>query len=75
MRGVGVGGLREPDDVLDMGNSGTAARLLLGVLASHPLTAVLTGDASLRKRPMRRVTDPLSKSARASWRAPAGACR
>jgi 3-phosphoshikimate 1-carboxyvinyltransferase len=58
--GRGVGGLREPDDVLDMGNSGTAARLLAGILASHPFFSVLTGDASLRRRPMRRVTDPLS---------------
>jgi 3-phosphoshikimate 1-carboxyvinyltransferase len=58
--GRGVGGLVEPDDVLDMGNSGTAARLLCGILASHPLFAVMTGDASLRRRPMRRVTDPLS---------------
>ncbi|HKM62249.1 MAG TPA: 3-phosphoshikimate 1-carboxyvinyltransferase [Acidisphaera sp.] len=58
--GRGVGGLAEPDDVLDMGNSGTAARLLCGMLASHPLFAVLTGDASLRRRPMRRVIEPLS---------------
>jgi 3-phosphoshikimate 1-carboxyvinyltransferase len=58
--GRGVGGLVEPDDVLDMGNSGTAARLLCGILASHPLFAVMTGDASLRRRPMRRVIDPLS---------------
>ena len=58
--GRGVGGLVEPQDVLDMGNSGTAARLLCGILASHPFYAVLTGDASLRRRPMRRVTDPLS---------------
>ncbi len=58
--GRGVGGLVEPGDVLDMGNSGTAARLLCGILASHPLFAVMTGDASLRGRPMRRVTDPLS---------------
>src|SRR3546814_13859112 len=43
-----------------MGNSGTGARLLLGILASHPLTAVLTGDGSLRRRPMARVTEPLS---------------
>ena len=46
--GRGVGGLVEPADVLDMGNSGTAARLLLGLLAGHPLFAVMTGDASLR---------------------------
>jgi 3-phosphoshikimate 1-carboxyvinyltransferase len=58
--GRGVGGLVEPDDVLDMGNSGTAARLLCGILASHPFFAVMTGDASLRQRPMRRVIDPLS---------------
>jgi len=58
--GRGIGGLTEPPDVLDMGNSGTAARLLCGVLASHPMFAVLTGDASLRRRPMRRVIDPLS---------------
>ena len=58
--GRGVGGLIEPDDVLDMGNSGTAARLLCGILASHPLFAVITGDASLRRRPMLRVIAPLS---------------
>jgi 3-phosphoshikimate 1-carboxyvinyltransferase len=50
----------EPEDVLDMGNSGTAARLLTGILASHDIFAVMTGDASLRRRPMRRVTEPLS---------------
>jgi 3-phosphoshikimate 1-carboxyvinyltransferase len=59
--GVGVGGLREPENVLDLGNSGTSARLLLGILATHPLTAFVTGDASLRRRPMGRVTDPLSR--------------
>lgn len=59
VRGRGVGGLVEPVDVLDMGNSGTAARLLTGMLASHDLFAVMTGDASLRSRPMRRVTEPL----------------
>src|SRR3984885_1031973 len=58
--GRGVGGLTEPADVLDMGNSGTAARLLCGILASHPIFSVLTGDASLRRRPMRRVIDPLT---------------
>ena len=58
--GRGIGGLIEPADVLDMGNSGTAARLLCGILASHPIFAVMTGDASLRTRPMRRVIDPLS---------------
>jgi 3-phosphoshikimate 1-carboxyvinyltransferase len=58
--GRGIGGLLEPADVLDMGNSGTAARLLCGILASHRLFAVMTGDASLRQRPMRRVIDPLT---------------
>ncbi len=58
--GRGIGGLVEPEDVLDMGNSGTAARLLAGIVASHDLFAVMTGDASLRRRPMRRVTEPLA---------------
>jgi 3-phosphoshikimate 1-carboxyvinyltransferase len=57
--GRGIGGLVEPEDVLDMGNSGTAARLLTGILASHDLFAIMTGDASLRGRPMRRVITPL----------------
>lgn len=59
--GRGVGGLSEPGNVLDMGNSGTAARLLLGLLATHPLTATMTGDESLRGRPMGRVTKPLGE--------------
>lgn len=59
--GRGVGGLMEPDDVLDMGNSGTAARLLMGLVASYPFVCHFTGDASLRSRPMKRVTDPLSE--------------
>lgn len=58
--GRGVGALTEPADVLDMGNSGTAARLLSGILATHPFFSVMTGDGSLRRRPMRRVMDPLS---------------
>lgn len=58
--GRGIGGLTEPADVLDMGNSGTAARLICGLLAGHPLFAVMTGDASLRRRPMKRVTEPLA---------------
>jgi 3-phosphoshikimate 1-carboxyvinyltransferase len=60
VQGQGRGRLTEPADVLDMGNSGTAARLICGILASHPIFAVLTGDASLRGRPMKRVTDPLT---------------
>lgn len=58
--GRGIGGLTEPADVLDMGNSGTAARLLAGILATHDFYSVMTGDASLRKRPMKRVIDPLT---------------
>jgi 3-phosphoshikimate 1-carboxyvinyltransferase len=60
VRGQGRGRLVEPADVLDMGNSGTAARLICGILGSHPIFAVLTGDASLRGRPMKRVTEPLA---------------
>ena len=59
--GVGVGGLHAPDDVLDLGNSGTAARLLCGLLAGHDFTAILTGDDSLRARPMGRVIAPLTE--------------
>jgi 3-phosphoshikimate 1-carboxyvinyltransferase len=59
--GVGIGGLAEPEDVLDFGNSGTAARLLLGILATQASTAFVTGDASLRRRPMSRVVEPLSR--------------
>ena len=60
VHGVGVGGLLQPDRALDMGNSGTSTRLLMGVIASHGITATFTGDASLSKRPMNRVIDPLS---------------
>lgn len=56
----GAGRFRQPSASLHCGNSGTTARLMLGLLAAHPLRAVVTGDASLRRRPMRRVTDPLS---------------
>jgi 3-phosphoshikimate 1-carboxyvinyltransferase len=61
VQGVGVGGLREPDRPLDLGNSGTGARLMLGILAGHPFTSFMTGDDSLRSRPMARVTEPLSE--------------
>lgn len=60
VNGVGVGGFQEPDDVIDCGNSGTGVRLIMGTMATTPMTATFTGDASLRKRPMGRVTDPLS---------------
>lgn len=59
VHGVGVGGLLQPETALDMGNSGTSTRLLMGLLASHALTATFTGDASLSKRPMGRVIAPL----------------
>ncbi|HEX4694814.1 3-phosphoshikimate 1-carboxyvinyltransferase [Sphingomonas sp.] len=58
--GVGIGGLLQPAQALDMGNSGTSTRLLAGLVASHPITATFTGDASLSKRPMARVIEPLS---------------
>ena len=57
--GGGLAALVEPDDVIDCGNSGTTARLLIGVLAAQPFWSVLTGDASLRRRPMDRVSAPL----------------
>lgn len=59
VHGVGVGGLLQPQQALDMGNSGTSTRLLMGLVASHAITATFIGDASLSKRPMARVTDPL----------------
>jgi 3-phosphoshikimate 1-carboxyvinyltransferase len=61
VQGIGRRGLRAPAAVLDCHNSGTSARLLLGVLAAQPLEATLTGDGSLRARPMRRVTEPLTR--------------
>lgn len=60
VEGVGVGGFREPEDVIDCGNSGTGVRLIMGAMATSDLTAVFTGDASLRSRPMGRVTEPLA---------------
>jgi 3-phosphoshikimate 1-carboxyvinyltransferase len=60
VHGVGTGGLMEPEDVVDCGNSGTGVRLLMGAMASCPIAATFTGDASLRSRPMGRVTEPLA---------------
>lgn len=60
VHGVGVGGLLQPQQALDMGNSGTSTRLLMGLVATHPMTATFIGDASLSKRPMGRVIDPLT---------------
>ncbi len=59
--GVGKKGLKSPDKVLDMGNSGTSTRLLLGLFAGYNVSAIFSGDASLTKRPMKRVTGPLSE--------------
>lgn len=61
VHGVGVGALLQPTAPLDMGNSGTSTRLLMGLVASHPIDATFTGDASLSKRPMGRVIEPLSQ--------------
>ncbi len=57
--GCGVGGLAAPDDIIDMGNSGTGVRLLMGVISGQSITAIFTGDASLRSRPMERIMIPL----------------
>jgi 3-phosphoshikimate 1-carboxyvinyltransferase len=60
VHGVGVGGFAEPEDVIDCGNAGTGVRLIMGCMATSPITATFTGDASLRSRPMGRVTDPIA---------------
>ncbi|AXI53757.1 3-phosphoshikimate 1-carboxyvinyltransferase [Sulfitobacter sp. JL08] len=60
VHGVGVGGFAEPDRVIDCGNSGTSVRLIMGSMATCPITATFSGDASLNKRPMARVTDPIA---------------
>jgi 3-phosphoshikimate 1-carboxyvinyltransferase len=60
VHGVGVGSLLQPAQALDMGNSGTSTRLLMGLIASHPISAKFVGDASLSNRPMSRVIEPLS---------------
>ncbi|MAR04639.1 MAG: 3-phosphoshikimate 1-carboxyvinyltransferase [Planktomarina sp.] len=59
IHGVGVGGFAEPNSVINCGNSGTGARLIMGAMATSPITATFTGDVSLNKRPMDRVTEPL----------------
>jgi 3-phosphoshikimate 1-carboxyvinyltransferase len=61
VQGVGVGGFAEPAGALDFGNSGTGCRLMLGAVAGCPIAAAFDGDASLRKRPMRRVLEPLER--------------
>lgn len=61
VRGTGVSGFAEPRDVLDFGNSGTGCRLVMGAVAGCPIAAIFDGDASLRKRPMKRVLEPLMR--------------
>jgi 3-phosphoshikimate 1-carboxyvinyltransferase len=61
VHGVGVGALMQPQTALDMGNSGTSTRLLMGLVASHPISCAFVGDASLSRRPMGRVIEPLSR--------------
>jgi 3-phosphoshikimate 1-carboxyvinyltransferase len=72
INGVGVGGLLQPHAALDMGNSGTSTRLLMGLMASHAITATFTGDASLSRRPMGRVIEPLSRMGAQFHGAPGG---
>ncbi len=68
VQGLGLGALQEPSDVLDAGNSGTTLRLMLGILASHPgRFFTITGDASLRSRPMSRVINPLREMGADIW--------
>ena len=72
VNGVGVGGLLQPETALDMGNSGTSTRLLMGLVASHPIQATFVGDASLSKRPMARVIEPLARMGADVTAAPGG---
>lgn len=67
IHGRGVGGLAEPEAILDMGNSGTGARLIMGLVASHPFVTFFAGDASLSARPMKRVMEPLSEIGARFW--------
>lgn len=70
--GVGVGGLLQPQAAFDMGNSGTSARLLMGLVATHDITATFVGDASLGRRPMDRVIEPLRKAGARITASPGG---
>ena len=60
VNGIGIGSLKQPDNPIDFGNSGTAVRLILGLVSTYPIETHFTGDESLTQRPMRRVTDPLT---------------
>jgi 3-phosphoshikimate 1-carboxyvinyltransferase len=72
VHGVGVGGLLQPPAALEMGNSGTSTRLLMGLIASHGISAAFTGDASLSRRPMGRVIEPLSRMGASFTASPGG---
>ena len=61
VNGSGIAGLVQSDDILEMGNSGTAARLLAGLVASYNFSSTFTGDASLRQRPMKRIFKPIAQ--------------
>jgi 3-phosphoshikimate 1-carboxyvinyltransferase len=67
VHGRGVGGLSEPEDVLDFGNSGTGSRLVMGAVATTRMTTIFTGDGSLRRRPMGRVLKPLAQFGAEYW--------
>jgi len=67
IHGNGLDGLREPEDVLDIGNSGTSIRIMSGVLAGQPFYSVITGDSSIRRRPMGRITEPLKQMGAEIW--------
>ncbi|MEE9452771.1 MAG: 3-phosphoshikimate 1-carboxyvinyltransferase [Paracoccaceae bacterium] len=67
IEGVGIGGFQEPDQVIDCGNAGTGVRLIMGAMATTDISVTFTGDASLRARPMGRVTDPLALFGAASF--------
>ena len=72
VHGAGREGLRRPDTALDFGNSGTGLRLCAGLLAGQPFPALLKGDASLSRRPMRRISEPLSRMGARVWTSPGG---
>ena len=73
--GAGLGSLLQPRETLDFGNAGTGSRLMMGVVGGHPITARIDGDASLRKRPMRRILEPLAlQGARVLEQAEGGRC-
>jgi len=65
--GTAKAGLKEPEDVLNAGNSGTTIRLMAGILAAQPFFSVITGDASLRSRPMKRIIEPLQQMGAGIW--------